>query len=226
MLWHYLSPVAIVTTDAFIYKQIRYQLAFLIVALAMVLLSFLVAKHDAVQIFSMGTLNAVVTAEPVDLNYAAGVTWVHFGIVLALVFGFATYVLCLPAIHSIVKWTEFIPRFGAWIVVFAAVNAFSEELIFRGVVVTLTQGQMYPWQTMLLSAILFAMAHLRGQANGWFVMAGSAIVGWFLAMAVLQTQGLFWAWCVHFVQNIVIFTAFIANVNGGKALHISPLNRS
>jgi hypothetical protein len=38
-------------------------------------------------------------------------------------------------------------------------------------------------------------------------MAG--LLGWLLAKSVLETNGIFWAWCIHFLQDIVIFSAFV-----------------
>lgn len=38
-------------------------------------------------------------------------------------------------------------------------------------------------------------------------MAG--LLGWLLAKSVVETNGIFWAWFIHFVQDIVIFSAFV-----------------
>jgi hypothetical protein len=38
-------------------------------------------------------------------------------------------------------------------------------------------------------------------------MAG--FLGWLLARSVVDTQGMFWAWFLHFLQDVVIFTAMI-----------------
>lgn len=34
-------------------------------------------------------------------------------------------------------------------------------------------------------------------------------MGWILGKAILETRGLFWAWCIHLLSDVVIFT-FIA----------------
>ena len=100
----------------------------------------------------------------------------------------------------------------------------SEELIYRGVLLNGTHNYLAPWQIAALSALLFSVAHIRGQASGWFVIAGSAVVGWFLAISVLQSHGLFWAWCIHFLQDIVIFTAFVASAANPTFKRDSPRN--
>jgi hypothetical protein len=38
-------------------------------------------------------------------------------------------------------------------------------------------------------------------------MAG--FLGWLLAMSLVETQGIFLAWAIHFVQDVVIITSMI-----------------
>jgi len=40
----------------------------------------------------------------------------------------------------------------------------------------------------------------------------AGIVGWFLAKLMLETRGFFWAWAIHFVQDLIIFTGIFAFV--------------
>lgn len=35
-------------------------------------------------------------------------------------------------------------------------------------------------------------------------MAG--IAGWFWGKSIIETRGFFWAWLIHAVQNVVIYT--------------------
>ncbi len=205
------SPLSINTVDDFLQKQTKYQAAFFIVALVVVGLSYAVSTQGVDQVFGLGMMSAEVKAPAFGLGHAPLTTWFQFGILLTLVFGFATYLLCLPIFRCVGNWLVFLRKFGGWVIVLAAMNALSEELIYRGAIVASAAEQLYPWQTALLSAILFSIAHFRGQANGLFVVVGSAVVGWFLAQAVLQTHGLFWAWCVHFIQDTIIFAAFIVS---------------
>lgn len=209
-LWRSISPATITTADAFVLRQLKYQAAFLVVALVVSGLTFAASAQGASKTFGIGALSASVQVEAFGFGHAALASWMHLGILLTLAFGLATYVLCLPSFRDVASWSIFLRKFGGWVVALAALNALSEELIYRGTIVATAEGLLHPWQTALLSAALFSLAHIRGQANGLVVVAGSAIVGWFLAQSVLQTHGLFWAWCMHFVQDMVIFAAFIA----------------
>ena len=48
------------------------------------------------------------------------------------------------------------------------------------------------------------------------LMAG--LLGWLLAKSVLETSGIFWAWLIHFLQDVVIYSAFIMAA-ANKELH-------
>jgi len=41
-------------------------------------------------------------------------------------------------------------------------------------------------------------------------MAG--FLGWLLARSVVDTRGMFWAWFLHFLQDVVIFTAGVLSL--------------
>ena len=33
----------------------------------------------------------------------------------------------------------------------------------------------------------------------------ATLLGWFLGRSVLETRGIFWAWGIHFLQDVAIF---------------------
>ena len=179
----------------FIDKQIKYQLLFFGVALLVSLMGSFSSQNDPSQVFAIGRV----------------VDGANFGLILLLIFGVTTMLLAFPSWRHAFHAMHCFRRYAIFVVPLAALNALSEELIYRGVLVNGTHNYLASWQIAALSALLFSVAHIRGQASGWFVIAGSAVVGWFLAISVLQSHGLFWAWCIHFLQDIVIFTAFFAS---------------
>ena len=195
----------------FIQKQVRYQILFFVVASVVAVLASSLATHEGRQVFSIGMLAAPIQTEAFGFAHMAGASWLQLGSLLILGFGLATLILVSASLRGIANWPEFLGRFGGWIVVLAAINSLSEELIYRGAMIAVAWGVLQPAQIALLSAVLFALAHVRGQASGIAVVAGSAVVGWWLAHAVLQTHGLFLAWCAHFTQDVIIFASFIAN---------------
>lgn len=179
----------------FLDKQIKYQFVFFLVALLVSLIISFNSNNDWSQTFAVG-------------NISAGS---KLGFILVVVFSVVTIKLAFPTLHQTPQAVSYLISYGLFIVPLAALNALSEELIYRGTLVHGMLNHIMSWQISALSALLFAIAHIRGQASGLFVIFGSAIVGYFLTMSVMQSHGLFWAWLVHCIQDIVIFTAFVAS---------------
>lgn len=96
---------------------------------------------------------------------------------------------------------------------FLLTNSLTEELIFRfGIVGGLFNH--YPKLTLLvISSILFGLPHYFG-CPSWIVgILMSGVLGYILCKVTVETKGLSIAWTIHFVQNIIIFTAlFMMNV--------------
>lgn len=193
----------------FIQRQVRYQTSFFVLAVVVAVLANSRATHGSGQVFGIGAIASPVQTEDFGFAHMGSVSWLLLGSLLTLGFGLVTWALVSDSLRGIANRREFLKRFGSWVIVLSAANALSEEFIYRGAIVAVAQGLLEPTQIALLSAVLFALAHVRGQASGIAVVAGSAVVGWCLAHAVLQTHGLFWAWCAHFVQDVIIFSAFI-----------------
>ena len=64
-------------------------------------------------------------------------------------------------------------------------------------------------QALWLSAVSFGIAHYFGTPGGLTAAALSVFMGWILGKAKTETRGLFWAWWIHFLSDVVIFV-FIA----------------
>jgi hypothetical protein len=62
----------------------------------------------------------------------------------------------------------------------------------------------------LQSAVLFGTAHYFGMGLAGAVL--SVFMGWLLGKAMVETRGLFWAWWIHVLADIVIFTFLAATL--------------
>lgn len=187
----------------------KYQAAFLLIAFTVVATAYALSNS----FLGLGDINAPFEIGVLNLEVNPLVSWTVVGISLVIAFGIPTYFLVSSSLSKVVHWPSFLSKFGGWILFISALNAFSEELVYRGALITISEQHLTSWQTALLSAVIFSLAHIKGQTNGVLILMGSAIVGWCLAYSVLQTHGLFWAWCIHFTQDIFIFAAFIANMS-------------
>jgi uncharacterized protein len=92
-------------------------------------------------------------------------------------------------------------------ILFAATNAWSEEILSRFVIVSGLYGKLSPDVICWISSIIFGLGHFFGTPNGVFGVIASGVLGWLLAKSVIETKGLGWALFIHFLQDVVIFGA-------------------
>lgn len=96
-----------------------------------------------------------------------------------------------------------------WVLLFSLTNSFSEEVVYRlGMIVPLA-GSVDPANILLCSAVAFGLPHLRGMPNGIAGALMAGLLGWLLAKSMIETNGIFWAWFIHFLQDVVIYSAFV-----------------
>jgi hypothetical protein len=55
----------------------------------------------------------------------------------------------------------------------------------------------------------FGIFHFYGIPYGVIGVILAGFLGWLLGKSMLETRGLFWAWFLHFLQDVFIF-AFMA----------------
>lgn len=84
-----------------------------------------------------------------------------------------------------------------------------EESITRlGIVVVLKdilKDRIIP----LVSALIFGTVHYWGNPGGFLSVIVAGFLGWLLTKSILETNGIFWAWLIHFIQDIIIFSAIL-----------------
>jgi membrane protease YdiL (CAAX protease family) len=92
------------------------------------------------------------------------------------------------------------PLFVLWVAPALALQTFTEEFIFRGVI---TQGVVRaikrPWLACVISGLIFGAAHIP---NGAVQAASATVLGVVLAFLALETGGLALGWGLHLVNNL------------------------
>ena len=83
-----------------------------------------------------------------------------------------------------------------------------EEVITRLGIVVAFKNVLSDRAIPFVSATVFGVVHYWGLPGGLPGVMASGFLAWFLAKSILETNGIFWAWIIHFVQDIIIFTAF------------------
>lgn len=211
LLWPLLPTL--VPGDPQLDGRLRHQLTTLPLALLVVLAVRLLVPGGA-RFFRVGRLDASV--EPVrliGLVPAPHETWRHVG---------RSFALVLTAVTAVVVGLQVLAgaevdlgralRMAPWTLLLSITNAFVEETITRFGVVAPLIDRIGPRPTYLASGALFGAAHYAGVPGGWPGVLVAGFLGWLLAKSVGETGGLGWAWFLHLLQDLVIFTAVFAAV--------------
>lgn len=153
-----------------------------------------------------GQLDATVRPEPV-----LGITrdrWKRFGSMLALIVTAITLGFLLmgarPSAKDALGALPLLPG----VLLLAALNAFNEELPYRGALLSQLLPVLSNRQAVLLTAALFGLGHFFGVPAGLPGMLMAGVLGWLLGKSMIETRGMFWAWLIHFLQDVCIFFFF------------------
>ena len=96
----------------------------------------------------------------------------------------------------------------------AGVNALNEEFIFRAVLLARLNPALGPAQSLWLTSVRFGVGHWFGNPRGPIGVASATLAGWFWGKSILETRGLFWAWVIHAIQDVVIYSLIAMQASG------------
>lgn len=156
----------------------------------------------------MGDLGAPIGAVR-WLGIGQGKSWRLFGWIFALAAAVTVPLAALLAMRpSADALVLAIPQLPV-ILFLAAVNAFNEEVWFRATLLSTLPQVIGKSGALAIGAVFFGLAHyLHGVPRGLVGALLTGFLGWILGKSVLETGGLFWAWFIHFLADIVIFALF------------------
>jgi len=154
--------------------------------------------------FVKGKLDA--PAAPIPLITSKPVSWSILGpaiagamsvglLVFSLIFG------GLPSSDALKKVLPMLP----FVLLFAASNAFGEEMIYRAPWLSALEAPLGPAHALLIPAVYFGIGHFYGVPYGIVGVIMAFIPGWLMGKAMLETRGFFWAWFIHVCMDIVVF---------------------
>jgi hypothetical protein len=192
----------------YINTQSKYQALLLGVATLVLFAVFFVNEANFSAFFTPGNIAA--PAKGVSwLAISEGESWLSLGASLSIFITLATSTFVYFQFHKSVGGLRQVIPFLPWVLLFSVTNSFSEEVVYRlGIIVPLV-GSVETANILLISATVFGAPHLRGMPNGILGALMAGLLGWLLAKSVVETNGIFWAWFIHFLQDIVIFSAFV-----------------
>lgn len=177
----------------------------LVVAVAMILILLALGYKRKDFFLARGDLKALI--QPVKvLGFPKSEPWTKFGLLwsfcIAAGLGVALYLGMKPSASLFVKMLPILPS----IIFYAALNAFNEEMIFRAPMLATLEPVSGSLNALWMAAYFFGISHYFGVPSGIFGAIASVFMGWILSKAMLETRGLFWAWWIHLLSDIVIFS--------------------
>jgi membrane protease YdiL (CAAX protease family) len=141
------------------------------------------------------------------LGFARADSWRRFGLIwgfgVAAVLGAISFAVTRPTAAELAGLAPAIPA----VLVFAASNAFAEEMTYRAPMLATLEPAIGSGQALWGSAVFFGVAHYFGIPGGLVGAAASVFMGWLLSKAMLETRGLFWPWFIHFLSDVAIFAS-------------------
>ncbi len=145
--------------------------------------------------------------EPVPLlGFPKPDPWYRFalqwGVYIAAALAVAQYLGMRPTGALALKTLPMLPS----ILFYAALNAFNEEITYRMPMLATLEPVAGSRQALWMAAYFFGIAHYFGTPGGILGGVLSIFMGWILGKAMLETRGLFWAWWIHFLSDVAIFS--------------------
>lgn len=195
-----------VTKNDYVNFQFNYQFILIVVTIISLTLTYYLNKENFVNYFSMGKIHA--PAQELKLfGIKANDSWMKTGISLSVIISLTTGIfMYLQLKQQHVNWA-LLPNGLIWILLFSLTNSFGEEMIYRMGIISPLKGLLSPITIYMISAILFGLPHFAGMPNGLIGATMAGVLGFVLAKSLYETNGFFWAWIIHFLQDVIIIGA-------------------
>ena len=179
----------------------------LLVTLLIIAALFILMKTRTAFFLVMGDTSAEV--EPVKWLGIKNEHWNTLGRNFAVIISLGTLTFLVlasrPPLDIVVRAMPFLPA----VLLAAALNAFNEEMTYKASFLSVLENVVGKNQALWLMAAYFGIGHYYGVPYGVIGVLMAGFLGWFLGKSMLETRGLWWAWFIHFWQDVLIF-AFLA----------------
>ena len=192
-------------------KQILYQLITLVFAIVFLCILFLTKKSVLLQYLRKGNISANIIPEPLlGINPKANENWFHLGRNFAIIISIVTIIIIyFQSIRENETSIREILNVMPFSIAFAISNSFVEESITRLGVVVVLKDRLKDKTIPIVSALIFGTVHYWGNPGGFIGVFVAGFLGWILAKSILETKGIFWAWLIHCMQDVIIFSALL-----------------
>lgn len=192
-------------SDQLVNQILLYQMCLLLMSVSVVLLTIKWVPAGKL-FFRWGDTDAPALRQMI-FGVRGNKTWAQEVIPLTLIISVATFAFMFGGVHTTNSWQYFQWSFIPLALVFSAINAFGEEVVFRFLIIG-NLSETYPKGVILIiSALMFGLPHYYGNPGGVLGVTMSVVLGYMLTRISIETKGIGLAWMIHFVQDIIIFIA-------------------
>lgn len=173
-----------------------------------VILGYLLLRGNSLRSLFLTRGNPRAPVEPSKLiGMKRPEPWTKIGSIFAVIFslGTATYIFLTarPSLDLLIRVFPLVPV----AVVIAAMNSFNEEFTLRAAPLSQLVPVVGKKQALMLTTVFFGLGHFYGIPSGAVGVVLAGFLGWFLGKSMLETRGFAWAWLIHFVMDVFIFTS-------------------
>ncbi|HYO42875.1 MAG TPA: CPBP family intramembrane glutamic endopeptidase [Candidatus Limnocylindrales bacterium] len=167
--------------------------------------ALLVLKRDR-RAFYLAKGDPSAPAAPIPwMGVGEGTRWSTLGPTLSIaITGGTLAFLVLSGTPSLDGLARAIPSIPV-VLACAALNALNEEVTYKAGFLSVLLEPVGARNALRMVAAYFGLAHFYGVPYGIVGVVLAWFLGWILARSMLETRGLWWAWWIHFLQDVVIF---------------------
>ena len=196
-------------------RTMAYQASTLALSLVIVLVTAFQTGFQSLRLLSVKRIDGKVLSEPwIGITKRNKDSWKKLGRNMAIVISIVTAVaIYFQVIQKGVIQTLTLASFLS-IILFALTNSFVEETTYRHTFASIVEYHgLSPYISKALSALIFGGFHYLGTPGKIPGVLLAGFLGWFLSKSVHETKGFFWAWLIHFVQDVIIMAALYLTSN-------------
>lgn len=151
------------------------------------------------------------------LGIAMGGVTLCFAVLLAVTFGGLRFFVDLEKGNGTVATSLAVS------LLFFAVAAAAEEVLFRGYILQTFVRSGLAWPAILLTALFFGLAHIGNPDTGPVAVLNTILAGIWFGVAYLKTRDLWFVWGMHLMWNWMQGSFFGIEVSGITYITKAPL---
>lgn len=198
-----------VTSSVYLNTMFVYLLIMLGLTFITILVTGLQTNFSSIKLLNVWKLDGPVKSEPwLGITKNNKDTWKKVGLVFTIIISAVTAVVIYFQVITVGTVNTLTVPIFLFILLLALLNSFVEEVIFRHTFTAVVEHtETSPYISQGLSALSFGVVHYFGVPSGIPGVLMAAFFGWILSKSIHETKGFFWAWLIHFLQDVIIMSA-------------------